>query len=98
MFRFNQMGFKSTWNKTNFGYRTGMASPRQIAMIRTLWRKFTQNQGDDSSLGKWLQGKFNVSSVRFLDSQTAHKVCGALKKMAEKRARHDESVIVGGQQ
>jgi len=86
MFRFAGMGFKSTWNQKNFGYRCGMASPRQVAMIRELWGQFTDGQGDDASLGKWLEHKFKIASLRFLDSTTAHKVCGALKRMAAKRA------------
>jgi hypothetical protein len=81
MYRLTGLGFQSDWSKKNLGYRTGMATPRQIAMIRELWQKFTANKGDDASLGKWIEGKFHVSAVRFLDSQTAHKACGALKRM-----------------
>jgi len=85
MFRFYRMGFQSTWNKRNLGYRRATASPRQVAMIKTLWHQFTEGQGDEASLGKWLEGKFKVSSVRFLDAKTAHKACGALKRMTDKR-------------
>jgi hypothetical protein len=81
MFRFSQMGFRSTWNQQNFGYRPGMASPRQVAMIRTLWGKFTKGQGDDKSLGQLLSNKFGISSIRFLDADKARKVGGALKRM-----------------
>jgi phage gp16-like protein len=81
MVRFSRMGFVSTWNRQNFGYRGGMATPRQVAMIRKLWGIFTKGEGDDASLGKWLSAKFHVSSIRFLDADTAKKVCGALKTM-----------------
>jgi phage gp16-like protein len=91
MFRFYQLGFQSTWNKKNLGYRPRMASPRQIAMIRELWGQFTEGQGDDASLGKWLEGKFKVSSIRFLDSATAHKACGALKRMTDKPGKSRKS-------
>jgi phage gp16-like protein len=83
MFRFSQMGFKSDWNQRNFGYRQGMATPRQIAMIRDLWGTFTEGQGTDASLGRWLDGKFKVSSLRFLPSDTGRKVVGALKIMVK---------------
>lgn len=85
-FHFTRLGFISTWNKRNLGYRAGMATPRQVAMIRALWGKFTGGQCDDARLGKWLESKFKVSALRFLDSQTAHKACGALKRMTDKQA------------
>lgn len=86
MFHFCSLGFKSDWNTKNFGYRAGMASPRQIAMIRELWKSFTGDQGDDVSLGKWLEGKFKVSAIRFLDNQSAHKAIGALKRMTANKS------------
>lgn len=86
MFHFSKLGFKSDWNAKNLGYRAGMASPRQIAMIRTLWKLFTNDQGDDASLGKWLEGKFKVSAIRFLDNQSAHKAIGALKRMTANKS------------
>jgi phage gp16-like protein len=81
MLRFYRMGFRSTWNARNFGYRPGMATPRQVAMIRALWNEFTKGQGTDQTLGKWLSNKFGVSSVRFLDAEKARQVGGALKRM-----------------
>lgn len=86
MFHFAKLGFKSDWNAKNLGYRSGMASPRQIAMIRKLWALFTNGQGDDASLGKWLEGKFKVSAIRFLDNQSAHKAVGALKRMTANKS------------
>ncbi len=85
MFRFQELGFVSTWNRANFGYRPGMATPRQVAMIRELWADFTDGQGTDATLGKWLESKFHVSSLRFLPADTARKAIGALKAMTAKR-------------
>lgn len=84
MFRFHQLGFKSTWNRANFGYRAGMATPRQVAFIRALWRNYTGGVGTDRSLSKWLEAKFKVSSLRFLPSETAPKVIAALRSMVAK--------------
>lgn len=81
MFRFSQLGFRSTWNKANFGYRTDMATPRQVAYIRNLWKEYTNGTGDDASLGKWLESKFKVSSVRFIPANCAQKIITALKNM-----------------
>lgn len=86
MFHFCQLGFRSTWNRQNLGYRPGMASPRQVAMIRKLWGQFTEEQGTEQTLSKWLDHKFHISSVRFLDSGKAHLVVGALKRMTSKDA------------
>lgn len=82
MFRFQQLGFTSTWNQANYGYRPKMATPRQTAMIRKLWGQFTNGQGTEASLGHWLESKFKVSALRFLPSEKASKVIGALKAMA----------------
>lgn len=86
MLRFQQLGFKSTWNQKNYGYRPGMASPRQVALVRTLWKQFTNGEGGEKSLSKWLSHKFSINSVRFLDANTAHRVVGALKRMTNKKA------------
>lgn len=86
MFRFHQMGFRSRWANDNFGYRPGMASPNQVGLIRALWKQFTDGAGNEKSLAKWLDHKFHVSSVRFLDADKAHKVIGALKLMTARRA------------
>lgn len=86
MFRLHQLGFRSTWNKANLGYRGAMATPRQVAKIRHLWGQFTDGKGTDASLGKWLEDKFKVSSLRFLEADPARKVIGALNGMAAKKS------------
>ncbi len=88
MFRFSQLGFRSTWNRTNLGYRADMATPRQVAFIRRLWAEYTDGTGTDASLGKWLESKFKVSSIRFIPASSAQKIIGALKGMqTNKRLR-----------
>lgn len=81
MFRFSQLGFRSTWNRANLGYRAAMATPRQVAFIRRLWADYTGGTGDDASLGKWLDSKFKVSSVRFVPAASAQKIITALMNM-----------------
>ena len=56
------LGFRSDFTKTFYGQRPGMASPRQVALIRKLWDEYTGGKGDDSSLGKWLNRTFRISS------------------------------------
>lgn len=85
MLRFHELGFESDWLKRHFGYRAGMATPRQVALIRKLWEKFTDGRGDDAQLGRWLDGTFKVSSPRFLTREYAGKAIAALSKMAERR-------------
>lgn len=81
MFRLSELGFRSTWNQANLGYRAGMATPRQIAFIRRLWSEYTNGEGTDAALGKWLESKFKVSSIRFIPADRAQKIIGALKSM-----------------
>jgi hypothetical protein len=80
MHRFAELGFRSTSAKRNFGQRAGMASPRQIGLIRTLWRQWASD-ASDVSLDHWLEHHFKISSLRFLDVATAAKVIPALKAM-----------------
>lgn len=87
MRHFETIGFQSDWNRANLGYRRGMASPGQVALLRDLWSTFTSGTGTDASLGKWLEGRFKVSALRFLTAEVARKAIGALQKMTAKTGR-----------
>ena len=84
------LGFKSDFTKIFFGQRPGMASPRQVALIRDLWGEYTESKVDDASLGKWLARTFKVDSVRFVTHEQAPKAITALKAMAAKKAAGDQ--------
>lgn len=86
MEHFERLGFVSDFAKANMGHRMGMASPGQVALIRNLWRQFTDDKGDDVSLGKWLEGKFKVSALRFVDDHVASKAIAALRNMLVRKA------------
>ncbi len=81
MERFAELGFKSTSRRKPIGTRSGMATNAQVAIIRNLWGQFTNGEGDDTTLGKWLEGRFKVSAVRFLTAELAPKAIAALKNM-----------------
>ncbi len=86
MAEFERLGFVSTARRKVFGgKRAGMASPAQITKIRTLWASYTSGQGTDASLGKWLDGHFKVSALRFVAAELAPKVIGALSNMNQRR-------------
>ena len=53
--RFGELGFTPSSHRPDLGLRPGMATPKQVALIRSLWRQYTDAEGDDRSLGKWLQ-------------------------------------------
>ncbi|MGH6753458.1 regulatory protein GemA [Hypericibacter sp.] len=90
MLHFEKLGFKSDWGQRNFGHRAGMATPNQVALIRHLWSDYTAGEGTDASLGKWLDRRFKVSSVRFLDADAARKAIAGLRNMTQRRkAGHD---------
>ena len=82
---FEQCGFKLTAKKKSFGNRPGMATEKQVALIRKLWVDFTSGAGTDATLGKWLDQSFKVSAVRFVNTGTAHKAITALKAMVERK-------------
>ncbi|MEI8396211.1 MAG: regulatory protein GemA [Rhodospirillaceae bacterium] len=83
---FEQCGFQSTAKKRNFGNRPGMASERQVGLIRQLWAEFTDGTGTDATLGKWLDRTFKVSAIRFLPADKAPNAITALKAMKQRKA------------
>jgi hypothetical protein len=85
MARFEQLGFRSTSARRPLPARLGMASPAQSSLIRQLWAEATDNEGTEASLGKWLETKFKVSSMRFVTAEAAPKVIGGLRAMKVKR-------------
>ncbi len=82
---FAHLGFQSTSAAANFGRREGFATAGQVATIRSLWAAYTDGQGDDASLGKWLEGHWHVSALRFLTAEQAPKAIAALKAMGSRR-------------
>jgi hypothetical protein len=85
MLRLEAAGFRSTSKRRPLPARRGMASPRETQMIRALWGLYTDEAGDDRSLGKWLHGRFGVSDVRFVDAALARKAIGGLRAMLAKK-------------
>lgn len=80
----NALGFRSTWTKQTYGHRPGMASPKQVELIRDLWRKYAGVE-DEAGLNAWLARSHRVSALRFVDSTKARAVITALKAMAARK-------------
>jgi hypothetical protein len=78
------LGFKADWTKDFYGHRPGMATPAQINLIRALWGEYTDGDGTDITLGKWLDKTFSISAIRFVDTKRAPKIITALKAMKKK--------------
>jgi len=84
---FEYQGFTPLTAKgQNYGARPGMASFAQIEFIRTLWREYTHGESDEDGLNKWLESKWNLSSLRFLRKDRAPKIITALKAMKSRAA------------
>ena len=84
--RFTHLGWRPALGRQFYGFRRGMATPAQIALIRALWDEFTGTAGTDLTLGKWLHRTFGVSSPRFVTAEHAPKAIAALKAMTGRRA------------
>lgn len=83
---FTACGFRSTWTKRTYGYRPTMATPPQVDLIRSLWRKFLGcDDPDDAELNKWLGHFHKVGALRFVDNKKAAKVISALKAMVARK-------------
>ena len=68
----------------DYGWRAGMASPKQVALIRALWHQYTEGQGDDRSLGKWLHRTIKVSDIKFVTYRDAGRAITALLTMVRR--------------
>ncbi|CAI9400709.1 hypothetical protein ANOBCDAF_00544 [Pleomorphomonas sp. T1.2MG-36] len=77
---FTALGFRSTWTQRTFGRRPGMATSKQIDLIRKLWRGWS-GADDEAALGRWLDHSFHVSALRFLDKAGADKAVNGLRAM-----------------
>jgi hypothetical protein len=77
-------GFRSTWTQRTFGRRAGMATPKQIDLIRDLWSQWSDGK-DDADLNRWLERSYGVSALRFLDTTTTAKAIAGLKAMTRRR-------------
>ena len=86
MKRFADLGFKSTYKKSQFGRRRGMATPEQVQYIRHLWKRYT-GEYNEVSLNHWINNSFNVSSLRFIDKNMVNKVITGLKAINQRQAR-----------
>lgn len=84
--RFRELGFMHGSRRPDLGHRAGMASPDQVRFIRSLWRQYTGGEGDDRSLGKWLQRTVKVSDIRFVTYGTASNAITALLAMVRREA------------
>lgn len=81
---FTALGFRSTWTQRTFGRRPGMATPKQIDLIRKLWRDWS-DADDEAALGRWLDHSFHVSALRFLDRAGADKAVNGLRAMLRRK-------------
>lgn len=84
MAEFGRLGFQTVQQAPQYGERIGMATPRQLDKIRSLWRQWAGTE-DESGMAHFLEKKFKISSLRFLDRDTASKVIFVFEKMAGQR-------------
>ncbi|ABD87123.1 regulatory protein GemA [Rhodopseudomonas palustris] len=79
-------GFRSDWTKRTYGKRPGMATPKQVDLIRDLWREWS-GADDDAALNKWLDRHYKVAALRFATSEVASKAITGLRSMIQRRKR-----------
>lgn len=81
---FTACGFRSNWTKRTFGARPGMATPRQVELIRALWRQWSDTD-DEAGLNAWLERSFHISALRFLPAGEVGKAITGLKVMVARK-------------
>lgn len=80
-------GFRSDWTKRTYGKRPGMATPKQVDLVRDLWREWS-GADDDAGLNKWLDRSFGVAALRFATPDVASKAITALRLMIQRKKKH----------
>ena len=80
----HRCGFVSTWRARTGGQRSGMASSRQVELIRHLWREH-HGSDDDRALGRWLERFYGVSALRFVTAAVAGKAITGLRAMVARK-------------
>lgn len=86
-------GFRSDWTKRTYGKRPGMATPKQVDLIRDLWREWS-GADDDAGLNKWLDRSFGVAALRFATPNVASKAITALRSMIQRKKK--QKAATGG--
>jgi integrase len=61
-----------------------MASPRQVELIRDLWSEDKGEDASDTTLGRWLERTFHITSVRFLGYDDARNPAVDVKPIKRK--------------
>lgn len=82
----NSWGFRSDWRERTFGKRPGMATPKQVDLIRDLWLEWA-GVGDDAGLNKWLERSFGVAALRFATPDVAAKAITGLRSMIQRKKK-----------
>ncbi|MEW5819347.1 MAG: regulatory protein GemA [Cyanobacteriota bacterium] len=92
----NQSGLhfpKASMNRhkhNNLADREGMASPKQLRKIEAMWFDYTRDTDEASRtkrLNAFLEHRFKVTNLKFLDKQTTSKVIYCIGKMLEQKPR-----------
>ncbi len=84
LIEFERLGFSVKRKQPGFGSRSGMATPKQIALIRQLWQEYSGDH-DDKRLCAWLEKFGHVSHLRFLTNDQARNSIEGLKQMVSRR-------------
>jgi hypothetical protein len=72
----------------NLGLRPGMASPAQLRKIEGLWKDVTKLGSKEDrvkTLRAFLNRRFNVSDLRFLEADKVRRVICALENMKKQK-------------
>ena len=85
--RLAALGFRTRLPARGLGDRPGMASPAQVDYIVRMWRAYL-GRDDETALNHWLEHKFGVTALRFVDRHAANQAITALKAMTA-RSRAD---------
>ncbi|KAF0136581.1 MAG: hypothetical protein FD139_3266 [Methylocystaceae bacterium] len=80
-----RLGFRHT-SATSFGARRGMATPKQVAVIRKLWEEWSTIDGSEKALNAWIERSYGVSALRFLSLDAAGKAINGLRAMIRRKA------------
>jgi hypothetical protein len=85
----------------NLGCREGMATPKQLRLVEYLWKDVSiikEPKNRQKALRAWLQKRFGVSDLRFLDRSVTSKVIYALNQMKKCKNRNRPGSTIPGKE
>lgn len=80
----------------NLGKRDGMATPRQLRMLESIWKDVSYQKTEQSRLeafNQFLSNRFGVDDIKWVESNMVSKIVNTLKAMKAQQAQKESQCL-----